>query len=158
MGGEGAREKVGAGCLAQRWGSSFGTMRVMTETSRLLRRTATRSERLLWQALRNRQLAGTKWRRQQKMGRFVVDFFCAEHRLVVEIDGAVHEGKEDIDAQRQEALERSGVRFARFTASEVENDLPNVLQRLERLMRSPSPSESIACSCAMGEGAHGRRE
>jgi len=56
-------------------------MRAMTERARLLRASSTPSERIPWEALRGRRPAGTKWRRQQKLGRFVVDFFCAESAL-----------------------------------------------------------------------------
>ncbi len=124
-------------------------MRAMTERARLLRASSTPSERILWEALRGRRLAGTKWRRQQKLGRFVVDFFCAESALAVEIDGAVHLGREDLDAERQGILERAGVRVVRFSASDVEADLPGVLARLSSLLTAPSP--------LVGEGARVRR-
>jgi very-short-patch-repair endonuclease len=84
-------------------------------------------------------LAGTKWRRQQKMGRFVDDFFCAEHGLVIEIDGAAHRDRQDLDAERQRILEQSGVRVVRFSASDVENHLPVVLDRLTALLSGASP-------------------
>ena len=133
-------------------------MRAMTERARLLRASSTLSERILWEALRGRRLAGTKWRRQQKLGRFVVDFFCADAALAVEIDGRVHQGRQDLDAARQSALERSGVRVVRFTASEVEADLPGVLARLSSLVTAPSPlagprGRGGACaSCAIAWG------
>ena len=114
-------------------------MRAMTERARLLRGASTSSERRLWEALRDRRLAGTKWRRQQKMGRFVLDFFCAEHCIGLEIDGAAHRGREDFDEERQRILELSGVRVLRFSAHDVETDLPTVLSRVRQMLFAPSP-------------------
>jgi very-short-patch-repair endonuclease len=127
-----------------------GAMRVMTQRARLCRSSETASEALLWAALRNRGLEGSRWRRQQKMGRFIVDFYCPARRLVVEIDGTVHRGREDIDAERQRMLERTGVRVARFSSLDVERDLPRVLHRLRELLRAPSP--------LVGEGESEGRE
>ena len=62
----------------------------MNACARDFRKTPTFSEGILWQALRNRQVAGFKFRCQQPIGSFVVDFFCAEKGLIVEVDGAIH--------------------------------------------------------------------
>ena len=67
----------------------------------LLRRAATRSEQMLSEALRGGQVDGLKWRRRQQIERFVVDFFCAEKRLVVEIDGGVHADPRQADLERE---------------------------------------------------------
>ena len=115
------------------------SMRVMTQRARMCRANETLSEALLWDELRDRRFQGTKWRRQQKMGRFVVDFFCSDHLLVVEVDGGVHRGRAEVDAQRQRALELTGVRFVRFSATEVERDVRAVLDRLREFLDSPSP-------------------
>ena len=115
------------------------SMRVMTQRARMCRANETLSEALLWDQLRDRRFQGTKWRRQQKMGRFVVDFFCSDHLLVVEVDGGVHRGRAEVDAQRQRALELTGVRFVRFSATEVERDGRAVLDRLREFLDSPSP-------------------
>ncbi len=66
------------------------------------------------------------------MGSSIVDFYCHEKRLVVEIDGAVHHGEDaqDKDTIRQEIIEQYGVRFVRFTPDEIENDLGAVLRKL----------------------------
>ena len=114
-------------------------MRAMTERAPLLREVSTLSEVRLWESLRGRRLAGTKWRRQQKLGRFVLDFFCAEHRLGVEIDGAAHRGRHDIDKERQRVIELSGVRVVRFSVEQVEHELSAVLSRLLRELQAPSP-------------------
>jgi very-short-patch-repair endonuclease len=98
----------------------------------LLRRAATRSEQLLWNALRAGKVDGLKWRRQQKIERFVVDFFCAEKRLVVEIDGGVHANHREADLERERALERHGLRIVRFSADLVERDLSRVVLQLRQ--------------------------
>ncbi|MEE9465459.1 MAG: endonuclease domain-containing protein [Candidatus Neomarinimicrobiota bacterium] len=104
----------------------------ITDISRGLRRTATKTEAILWKALRGRKLGGLKFRRQHPMGSSIVDFYCHEKRLVVEIDGAVHHGEDarDKDSIRQEIIEQYGVRFVRLTSDEIENDLGAVLRKL----------------------------
>ncbi len=92
-----------------------------------LRKEHTDSEAVLWRALRNRQLEGRKFRRQNPIGAFVVDFYCSEERLAVEVDGRIHETQREADALRQEIIESLGVRFVRVTADQVERDLPGVL-------------------------------
>ena len=60
---------------------------------------------MLWERVRNRRLGGLKFRRQHPLGPYIVDFYCAEHRLVVEVDGPIHEGQKEQDALRAECLE-----------------------------------------------------
>lgn len=89
--------------------------------SRALRRDATSAERRLWSLLRNRRLAGRKFRRQHPIDRFIVDFFCPEERLAIELDGAVHHdpARAEADTRRQRILESHGVRVVRFSNREV---------------------------------------
>ena len=72
----------------------------------------------------------SKFRRQHSVGRFVVDFYCAETRLVVEVDGPVHEFSVREDAIRQEYLESRGLRVMRFTDEEVRESLEDVIRRI----------------------------
>ena len=113
----------------------------MIECARDFRKIPTPSEALLWQALRNRQVAGYKFRRQQPIGAFVVDFFCAEHNLIVEADGAIHATQIERDQERQHLLECCGYQFLRFTATEIEQNLTTVITTLQSLLLSPSPLE-----------------
>jgi very-short-patch-repair endonuclease len=99
----------------------------MVEVARQFRKRPTRSEAILWQALRDGRLGGRRFRRQQPFGPFVVDFFCASERLVVEVDGPVHETQREADALRQQLLESLGLRFLRVPAALVEEDLPSAL-------------------------------
>ena len=136
------------------------SMRVMTQRARMCRANETLSEALLWDELRDRRFQGTKWRRQQKMGRFVVDFFCSEHLLVVEVDGSVHRGRAEVDAQRQRALELTGVRFVRFSATEVERDVRAVLAACVNFSTPPLPlwERGDACDASDAWGGEGRAE
>ncbi len=101
--------------------------------ARTLRRQATRAEQIIWQHLRARQMNGRKWRRQEPIGPYIVDFFCAELKLVVEVDGDVHAGREDRDAARQAALESVGLKLVRFTNNDVIETLDGVLTVLWNL-------------------------
>ena len=106
------------------------TSQAMLARVRQLRREQTPAEALLWEHLRNRRLKGLKFRRQHPVGRFVADFYCAQHRLIVELDGAVHRMQGEYDALRTEELERDGYRVIRFTDNQVERDLEWVLERI----------------------------
>jgi very-short-patch-repair endonuclease len=117
----------------------------MVEAARQFRKAPTPSEAVLWQALRDRQLDGIKFRRQQPIGPFVVDFFAPALRLVVEVDGPIHAAQQEADRQRQELLEMAGLRVFRLTAEEVEHNLPQALTNLRNFIKNlPSPF--------MGEG------
>ena len=93
------------------------------------RRHPTTSERILWEALRGRKL-GVKFRRQVVLGFAIVDFFAPEPRLVVEVDGASHLGRERRDRERDAYLASYGVRVLRVQAWHVERELPAVLVRI----------------------------
>jgi len=95
-----------------------------------LRLQETPTEHGLWQHLRNRQLHGLKFRRQHWVGRFIVDFYCAEHSLVVEVDGPVHKQQMTEDRERQQYLEDAGYVVLRLTTEDVEADLSGVLRRI----------------------------
>jgi very-short-patch-repair endonuclease len=123
-------------------------MRRMVRVARYLRQHEVLSERILWEALRNRQLDGVRFKRQQPIDRFVVDFIAPAGRLVVEVDGSVHDDREDLDQIRQAILERRGLRFVRVRSEEVERDLPRALERIRRALRLP-------LSRIAGDGAGG---
>ena len=107
--------------------------------ARQMRKEPTRSESLLWSALRNRRLASRKFRRQHPVGRFILDFYCQEERLAVEVDGPVHETQRQADGERQQILESIGIRFLRLPAALIEGDLPAALAAIEEAL-SPGPS------------------
>lgn len=102
----------------------------MLEVARQFRKEPTSSEAVLWEALRGRKLEGRKFRRQQPIGSFVVDFFCPDERLIIEVDGGVHESQRELDEQRQNLLESLGLRFVRIQAEQVETDLETALNTI----------------------------
>ena len=88
----------------------------------------------MWEALRDRRFEGLKFRRQHGAGPFVLDFFCAAHKLVIELDGAVHDEQVAQDTYRTEQLMQYGYRVVRFRNAEVLEDLPRVLARIKQIM------------------------
>jgi very-short-patch-repair endonuclease len=99
---------------------------------RELRSSASNAEKRLWSCLRNRQLLGFKFRRQHPVGRFIVDFYCHEARLAIEIDGGQHaeEHQSAYDARRTELLQAKGIRVIRFWNNEVLQNLEGVLETI----------------------------
>ena len=89
--------------------------------ARELRRNMTGAERRLWSAVRGKRLLGLKFRRQQPIGPFIVDFICVEARLIVELDGAQHHDEEPFwyDYRRTKFLEARGYHVMRFNNSDV---------------------------------------
>jgi very-short-patch-repair endonuclease len=103
----------------------------MTVIARQLRKEATVGESLLWTQLRNRQMVGRKFRRQQPIGAFVVDFYCDEVGLVVEVDGPGHADQRDADQHRDDVLSELGLHIIRVSADCVEDDMPRALHEIE---------------------------
>ena len=106
--------------------------RDMKERARFMRQQPTQAEAILWKRLRKRQLNGHHFRRQHPIVRFIVDFYCAEAKLVVEVDGSVHgqPGHDEYDAERQEFLEELGLRVLRFSNVEVVTETDEVLNAI----------------------------
>ena len=94
---------------------------------RQLRHEPTDAEMLLWKHIRNRKLAGLKFRRQHPIGRFVADFCCEEEKLVVELDGGQHAENADRDEQRTQYIEKFGYRVVRYWNNEVLSNIEGVL-------------------------------
>lgn len=112
---------------------------------RKLRHTMTDAERLLWQALRGRQIAGHKFRRQHPFDDFILDFVCLEKRLVIKIDGGQHSENRAQDRLRTEKLKNAGFHVLRFWNHEVLEQVEAVKEKiwleLEKLT-PPSPYSS----------------
>jgi len=104
-----------------------------TKLARHLRREATPAEQKLWQHLRNRNLFGLKFRRQQPIGHFIVDFYCHEHKLIIEVDGGIHERKQRYDEARTRWLEQQDCRVIRFKNEDVIFNVEAVLNKIARL-------------------------
>ncbi len=125
--------------MADRWDVPEGLKKKMVEVARQFRKKPTRGEAVLWRALRGSQLQGTKFRRQKPFGPFVVDFFVAELRLVIGVDGPIHATQQQADRERQELLETLGLRFLRLRTEDVEADLPGVLLKIRDTFEALSP-------------------
>jgi len=108
----------------------------MRVTARRLRNNPTDAERVLWRHLRRRQLAGNKFRRQQPLGGYVVDFVCLEKRLVIEVDGGQHDEKEQAthDVARTAWLEAKGFQVCRFWDHEVLQQIDVVKEAIARAL------------------------
>jgi very-short-patch-repair endonuclease len=90
----------------------------------------TSAEQILWGALRKSALNGLHFRRQQVIDGFVVDFYCDRAKLAVEVDGGIHRGSRDYDAERDRILTGRGVRMLRLGDEEVDGDLGAVLKKI----------------------------
>ena len=127
-----------------------------TRQARRLRRHATEAEKKLWLALRNRQVANAKFRRQVPVGPYVCDFLCVEAKLIVEVDGGQH--NETVDEYRSKQLANRGFRILRFWNNDVMKNFDGVLttiaDTLERRSRPPHPT----LSPKGGEGIYWQRD
>jgi very-short-patch-repair endonuclease len=109
--------------------SLFFSSKSQKQKRQHLRNHATDAEGLLWSRLKGRQLLGYTFRRQHGIGVFIVDFYCPESKLAIEIDGATHwtEGEREYDRRKQEYIELYSIHFLRFTNSDVYKNLDGVL-------------------------------
>jgi very-short-patch-repair endonuclease len=124
----------------------------MVEVAREFRKVPTPSEATLWSLLRDRQIDRVKFRRQQPIGPFVVDFLAPRQRLIVEVDGPVHEFHTKADRERQILLESLGFRFLRVMSDEVENDSVGTLEKIRCALREASPVQRGASMDETPEG------
>lgn len=110
----------------------------LKESARNLRKNETRAEEVLWEALRDRRFAGVKFRRQRPVGKYIVDFYCHSAKLVIELDGAVHDlpGQKERDLLRQAEIEAMGYRVIRFSNQRIFRDLDRVLNEIHSLINN----------------------
>ena len=101
----------------------------------MLRKQPIQAERRLWDKIRNRQL-GYKFKRQYGVRNYIVDFYCPEVRLVIEVDGATHSSKKEIeyDIARQQYLETLGMKVIRYTNTEIRVSMPYVLGNIKNIL------------------------
>ena len=108
----------------------------LKELARELRKRMILSEVLLWNEIKQRKIYGYDFDRQRPIGKFIVDFYCKELRLAIEIDGDTHFYRYDYDDERQMVLEKMGVSFLRFDDIEVKKNMSNVLRVIEDWIRN----------------------
>jgi len=107
----------------------------LKEYARELRNNSTTSEIKLWKFLKGGQKCGYDFHRQKPIGDYIVDFFCNELMLAIEIDGLSHRKSQAFDKKRQEDMERKGIKFLRFQDDTVYYDILTVLDEIEKWIK-----------------------
>ncbi len=132
---------------------------IIKKNARDLRKKSTKAEITLWNKLKNRQIGNMKFRRQHPIGGYILDFFCLEHLLGIEIDGSIHElpDRRRYDDVRTELLNEIAIRIIRFSNHEIHTDIENVIHRIVSQTLAypefkPSPSEADGRGSAKGRG------
>jgi predicted helicase len=113
---------------------------VLLQKAKELRQKQTPAEQMLWQCLRANQLHGAKFRRQHNIGQYIVDFYCHAAKLVIELDGGIHELQKAQDSDRDTYLKANGLQVLRFPNEEITQNLPQVLQTISQFLFLPSPA------------------
>jgi very-short-patch-repair endonuclease len=105
-------------------------------SARMLRQRQTEAEKNLWSRLRNKQFEGAKFRRQQPIGNYIVDFACLDKNLVIEIDGGQHneEQAKKKDEQRTTWLEKEGYKVLRFWNNDILQNADGVLMNIQKFL------------------------
>lgn len=114
----------------------------LIQNARNLRKNATEAEKLLWSRLRNRQLSDLKFKRQHTFPPYILDFFCEQHKLGIELDGGQHNDPvwQMSDHQRTLFLEGKGITVLRFWNNDVLSNIEGVLETIVNKIPSPQPS------------------
>jgi very-short-patch-repair endonuclease len=110
----------------------------MIGKARELRKNMTQAEKKLWQHIRKKEIMGTRFRRQHPIDRFILDFYCNDARLVIELDGEYHneEDQKEYDEGRTHELMEMGLEIIRFTNDEVESDIVHVLEKIKEKLKT----------------------
>ncbi len=138
----GSRQDKGASPPSSRWGVIKRQYNQQTlQNAKALRQNQTNAEGLLWHYLRNKQLDGHKFRRQQPIGPYIVDFACLPRKLIVELDGGQHAKQEAYDEKRDTFLQDKGYRILRFWNNEVFENCFGVLESIYAALHHHPPLE-----------------
>lgn len=105
-----------------------------------LRKNSTDTERLLWSRLRNKRFEGLKFRRQEPIGRYIVDFICYEKKLIIECDGSQHINNKEKDIIRDQYLKERGFKVLRFWDTDVLQNIDDVLEAIFQAISTSEPS------------------
>ena len=108
----------------------FYASKQIREYAKQLRKNMTPAEKLLWEKLRNRQIANCKFRRQHPIDIFIADFYCPKKRLVIELDGEIHKFQKQYDINRTAELKNYEITVIRFSNKEVENNINDVVEKI----------------------------
>ena len=96
-----------------------------------LRKKETRAEKILWEHLKQRKIAGYKFRRQVPFDRFILDFLCPEKKLIIELDGKYHKDFKEKDKERDNYFRAKGYKILRIKNSEIYESIENVIKRIK---------------------------
>ena len=111
--------------------------------ARELRRNQTDAEKIMWRKLRAKRLQSLKFRRQQPIGKFIVDFVCFEKKLIIELDGSQHSENKELDESRDDWLLTQGYTVVRFWNNDVLKNIDGVMHSIQSIIQSPSPAPPI---------------
>lgn len=115
----------------------YGAKPITFEKAKVLRERMTEAEKLLWEHLKNKQIKGLRFRRQHPISIFIADFYCHKVKLVIEVDGNVHNINEnkEWDENRTAEIEKFGVTIIRFTNQQVFNYINEVVSEIEKVCK-----------------------
>ncbi len=119
----------------------YGAKGTLFETAEGLRKNMTLAELILWKKLKDRKLFKVKFRRQHPIDIFIVDFYCHQYKLVIEVDGEIHfdPEKKEYDLGRTEELKRFGIRIIRFTNDQIIFDMDKVITEINNTITALAP-------------------
>jgi very-short-patch-repair endonuclease len=103
--------------------------------ARQLRKDQTSAEAKVWFLLRSRNLFGLKFRRQHVLKGFVVDFYCHEQKLAIEVDGGIHKRQQEYDRLRQDTIESDGVTVIRVNNEDIENNCCALIKKIKNVIQ-----------------------
>ena len=110
------------------------------DKAKVLRNNPTDTELFLWKYLQKSQIEGFKFRRQQPIGQYIVDFVCPKKKLIIELDGGGHAFQEEKDKRRDIWLKKEGFTVLRFWDNDVFNNIEGILESIRGHLISPTPS------------------
>ena len=112
----------------------YGAKKYTFQTAKKLRKESTDTEKIFWNILRSRKFENYKFRRQHPVGRYVADYYCHQSKLVIELDGKVHENEEqkNYDIERNKFMEEMGLNVLRIKNEDVIERLESVLELIEK--------------------------
>lgn len=115
----------------------FGAKPSIFKKAKELRKSETEVEKLLWNRLNKNQLLGLQFRRQHPINRFIADFYCPKIKLIIEVDGSIHELPEnkEYDIERSELLNEFGLEVMRFTNEQIIYEMNSVVDKIEQIAK-----------------------
>jgi very-short-patch-repair endonuclease len=113
----------------------FNATPIIMDHARILRKNMTHCETLLWERLKKKQIYGLHFRRQHPIERYIADFYCHEVKLVIEIDGEIHNQQEDYDDGRSAEMEKYDIKTIRFRNDEVETSIDEVIEKIQLIVK-----------------------